>query len=260
MTDSGHEEFVGLSELSKTTTRSKKEFEKEIRVQNIIDNVSSSEVSHCSHSMFNPLQQSQHLSPPRRSGDVVRYPEVSTIHPHQFYPYTNDAESPLYNTMTGASSYATHTPTYSQTRHEHRFYTQDHESQPSSSWETNQVAKIPLNNEAKQEKIPPSRIVVNEYRPGRDHIEISQYYPPSHRGRNLSNVVRQKDDQHRDTSISSSSHSYEMLFLENQRLRQQLKDSNNRVSSFQQQVIDLEGQINELRQLPTAKISHIPIE
>lgn len=224
MTDSGHEEFVGLSQLSKTTSRS------------------------------------PHLSPPRRSGDVVRYPEVSTIHPYQIYPHTNDAELPMYNTTTGASSYATHTPTHSQTRHEHRFYSQDYESPPTSNWRTNQVAKIPLHNEAKQEKIPPSRIVVNEYRPGRDHIEISQFYPPTHRGRNLSNVVRQKDGQHRDTSISSSSLSYESLFLENQRLRQQLTESNNRVSSFQQQVIDLEGQINELRQLPTGKISHIPIE
>jgi chromosome segregation ATPase len=58
----------------------------------------------------------------------------------------------------------------------------------------------------------------------------------------------------------SSTPSYESLARENGNMREQLKEKDMVVSSLQQRVNYLEKQINELRQLPTGKISHIPIE
>jgi hypothetical protein len=54
--------------------------------------------------------------------------------------------------------------------------------------------------------------------------------------------------------------SYEILARDNHHLREQLKEKDMVVSSLQQRVNYLEKQIGELRQLPTGKISHIPIE
>ena len=54
--------------------------------------------------------------------------------------------------------------------------------------------------------------------------------------------------------------SYDALARENLQLREQLKEKDIVVSSLQQRVNYLEKQISELRQLPTGKISHIPIE
>ena len=54
--------------------------------------------------------------------------------------------------------------------------------------------------------------------------------------------------------------SYETLARESHHLREQLKEKDMVVSSLQQRVNYLEKQIGELRQLPTGKISHIPIE
>jgi hypothetical protein len=58
----------------------------------------------------------------------------------------------------------------------------------------------------------------------------------------------------------SSTPSYEKsLTRENANMREQLKEKDMVVSFLQQRVNYLEKQINELRQLPTGKISHIPI-
>lgn len=54
--------------------------------------------------------------------------------------------------------------------------------------------------------------------------------------------------------------SYETLARESHHLREQLKEKDMVVSSLQQRVNYLEKQIGELRQLPTGKISHIPID
>jgi hypothetical protein len=54
--------------------------------------------------------------------------------------------------------------------------------------------------------------------------------------------------------------SYEALARDNHHIREQLKDKDTVVSSLQQRVNYLESQISELRQLPTGKISHIPVE
>lgn len=53
---------------------------------------------------------------------------------------------------------------------------------------------------------------------------------------------------------------YETLARENHHLHDQLKEKDMVVSSLQQRVNYLEKQIGELRQLPTGKISHIPLE
>ena len=54
--------------------------------------------------------------------------------------------------------------------------------------------------------------------------------------------------------------SYDTLARENFHLREQLHDKDAVISSLQHRVHQLETQISELRQLPTGKISHIPIE
>lgn len=54
--------------------------------------------------------------------------------------------------------------------------------------------------------------------------------------------------------------SYDTLARENFHMREQLHDKDAVISSLQQRVHQLETQISELRQLPTGKISHIPIE
>jgi hypothetical protein len=53
---------------------------------------------------------------------------------------------------------------------------------------------------------------------------------------------------------------YETLLRDNVMMREQLHEKDTIVSSLQHRVSQLETQINELRQLPTGKISHIPIE
>lgn len=63
-------------------------------------------------------------------------------------------------------------------------------------------------------------------------------------------------DDHDDPRKSS----YETLARENFQMREQLREKDMVVSSLQQRVNHLEKQISELRQLPTGKISHIPIE
>ena len=50
------------------------------------------------------------------------------------------------------------------------------------------------------------------------------------------------------------------LMHENRMLKQELKEKDIVNSSLQHRVNYLENQIHELRQLPTGKISHIPIE
>jgi hypothetical protein len=59
--------------------------------------------------------------------------------------------------------------------------------------------------------------------------------------------------------VADSMHRYEGLARENHHMREQLKEKDVVVSSLQQRVAYLENQINELRQLPTGKISHIAV-
>ena len=62
------------------------------------------------------------------------------------------------------------------------------------------------------------------------------------------------------TQPSSTPSTYEEMARELAFVRNQLKEKDMVVSSLQHRVNFLENQINELRQLPTGKISHIPVE
>lgn len=57
-----------------------------------------------------------------------------------------------------------------------------------------------------------------------------------------------------------SSPSYEALLQENRRLQKEMKQKDHTIASLTIKADGLEKQIGELRQLPTGKISHIPIE
>lgn len=57
-----------------------------------------------------------------------------------------------------------------------------------------------------------------------------------------------------------TSPSYEALLEENRRLQQEMKQKDETIATLQTKADGLEKQIFELRQLPTGKISHIPIE
>ena len=57
-----------------------------------------------------------------------------------------------------------------------------------------------------------------------------------------------------------SSPSFEALLQENRRLQKEMKKKDEAIASLQTKADSLEKQICELRQLPTGKISHIPIE
>lgn len=54
--------------------------------------------------------------------------------------------------------------------------------------------------------------------------------------------------------------SYETLLQENLRLKKEMEQKDKAIGSLQNKADSLEKQIGELRQLPTGKISHIPIE
>jgi hypothetical protein len=54
--------------------------------------------------------------------------------------------------------------------------------------------------------------------------------------------------------------SYEALLMENIRLKEQLQQKEDTIETLKSKADSLEKQIGELRQLPTGKISHIPIE
>jgi len=64
----------------------------------------------------------------------------------------------------------------------------------------------------------------------------------------------------REDREGARSPSFEALMHENYRMREQLREKDMALASLQHQVSYLEKQISELRQLPTGKISHIPIE
>jgi hypothetical protein len=74
------------------------------------------------------------------------------------------------------------------------------------------------------------------------------YYPVDADG------VRTKDQQ------GANDVSYQTVIQENHHLHEQLKQRDYAFLSLQHHVSHLESQINELRSLPTGKISHIPIE
>jgi len=73
-------------------------------------------------------------------------------------------------------------------------------------------------------------------------------------------------DDCEDTSERQQQHlpshgpSYQTLLRDNYVMRDQLHEKDNEITSLLQRVCQLETQISELRQLPTGKISHIPIE
>lgn len=84
-----------------------------------------------------------------------------------------------------------------------------------------------------------------------DRRPLAETREPS-RASFYSPVSEDGDDGHRMT--------YDSLARENFHMREQLHDKDAVISSLQQRVHQLETQISELRQLPTGKISHIPIE
>ena len=92
--------------------------------------------------------------------------------------------------------------------------------------------------------------------------------PPDHSGRTMnyySPPLISVSDDCDDTSERQQQpigyrHTYESLARENYIMREQLHEKDSIISSLQQRASQLEAQINELRQLPTGKISHIPIE
>ena len=63
------------------------------------------------------------------------------------------------------------------------------------------------------------------------------------------------EQQHGGGSLS-----YEALLMENIRLKEQLQQKDETIETLKSKADSLEKQIGELRQLPTGKISHIPIE
>jgi hypothetical protein len=71
---------------------------------------------------------------------------------------------------------------------------------------------------------------------------------------------RSSSPHNKSLSSLSSSPSYDELLREVHHMREQLKEKDIVVSSLQHRVNYLENQISELRQLPTGKISHIPVE
>lgn len=60
--------------------------------------------------------------------------------------------------------------------------------------------------------------------------------------------------------LPSPTSSYDSILAQNHHLREQLQERDFLVSSLQQRLNHLENQIIELRQLPTGKVSHIPID
>jgi len=86
--------------------------------------------------------------------------------------------------------------------------------------------------------------------PGGPSRQASTFFSPA---------VSVSDDVE-DNAAAASRLSNDALARENFHLRDQLQDKDTVISSLQQRVHQLETQINELRQLPTGKISHIPIE
>ncbi|CAB9517947.1 expressed unknown protein [Seminavis robusta] len=62
------------------------------------------------------------------------------------------------------------------------------------------------------------------------------------------------------TPATPSTAAYEALIQENLRLQQQMAQKDDLIATLQSKADGLETQIGELRQLPTGKISHIPLE
>jgi hypothetical protein len=61
-------------------------------------------------------------------------------------------------------------------------------------------------------------------------------------------------------STSTNTFSYQVILAENMRLKEELKEKEMAMKTLQTKADGLEKQIGELRQLPTGKISHIPVE
>lgn len=88
---------------------------------------------------------------------------------------------------------------------------------------------------------------------------MTMYPPPTPRVAVPADYVTPPHDDHHGGG-DPMSYSYDALAHENHHMREQLKEKDMVVSSLQERVAYLEKQISELRQLPTGKISHIPIE
>lgn len=97
-----------------------------------------------------------------------------------------------------------------------------------------------------------------------DHEHARQHHHPhsSHRPPSQSFHTRTMDGQNQvsDQQQQQPPPSYEALTQDVLHMREQLKEKDVVVSALQQRVNYLENQISELRQLPTGKISHIPVE
>lgn len=93
----------------------------------------------------------------------------------------------------------------------------------------------------------------------RHHVPVTdsssrsaKFFSPAH---SVSEDCEDTNAQHSNNRMS-----YESLLRENYLMRDQLQDKDSAIASLQLRVDQLETQIAELRQLPTGKISHIPIE
>jgi hypothetical protein len=102
------------------------------------------------------------------------------------------------------------------------------------------------------------------------HHQQQQQPPPSHLRLSIQHQQQQQQQQlhqHRRPSSQlssapsrSRSPKYEDMARQIQNMQEQLGEKDMVVSSLQHRVNYLENQIHELRQLPTGKISHIPVE
>ena len=93
------------------------------------------------------------------------------------------------------------------------------------------------------------------------HAGSEMYPPPTPRVAVAPDYVTPPHEEHHvGVDAPPMSYSYDALAHENHHMREQLKEKDMVVSSLQERVAYLEKQISELRQLPTGKISHIPIE
>ena len=89
---------------------------------------------------------------------------------------------------------------------------------------------------------------------------VNYYSPPLISVSDDCDEMSERQQQQQQQPLAYNRHTYESLARENYVMREQLHEKDSIISSLQQRASQLEAQINELRQLPTGKISHIPIE
>ena len=211
-----------------------------------------------------------HPLPLPQAQDPAAYAMISS-HPYrfQYIPQTttesSSSSSPSYSTF--PSSY------HSQTRQDDRLYFLEHLTSPVSPETPVDVARRQAYNAKENFQPTSSHFVANQHHPifhtftnTRQEQQQQQQHHHHHHQQQQKHQYhhhqqqQQQQHQHLDDSPSRSPPSYESLRRENLHLREQLKDKDYRIFSLEQQLYNLENQITELRQLPTGKISHIPIE